>query len=484
MRSEPASQAVFASKPRKLSALTRTNGRAVVGWCLYVAAIAAFLDVSSFAEDGYVILSTESEGSLQQVQVVLEVRGELRVKGEGGKVTKLPLLVEGGLKYDERLLESKQSPWARRSVRYYTQSEARIKVGTGTLTRTLSPNHQLLVAQTDKDGTTRIFSPASPLTRDEFDLVDVQGNSLALGCLLPAAPVKIGDQWKADSERLAILLGLEVVTQQAVVCTLSGVEQRTATIEIKGDVDGAVCGVPAKVTLHAKCNYDLAQKAVTWFAAVIKEQRDIGQAEPGLDVVARLRMSLSPVERSEHLTETQLAGVALDARPGTDLLAFQAERSHFRLLHDRRWRAVLDRHDVCVLRLVDRGDLIAQCNISELPDQEAGKQITLEEFQADIQRGIGKNFGQFLEAHQSTRDDGRRVLRVVVSGMASEVPIQWVYYQLSDATGRRAALAFTLEAKLVERFAENDRTLAETVEFLPRPQPAKAAQQPRDKNRS
>jgi hypothetical protein len=262
------------------------------------------------------------------------------------------------------------------------------------------------------------------------------------------------------------------------------VEKGTAVIDVKGDVDGAAWGVPSKVALTAKCHYDLAQKAVTWFAAVIKEQREIGNAEPGLDVVARLRMSLSPVERSEHLTEAQLAGVPLDARPGSDLLAFQSEQSHFRLLHDRRWRAVMDRHDLCVLRFVERGDLIAQCNISELPELESGKQLTLEEFQADIQRGIGKNFRQFLEANQSALDDGRRVLRVVVSGVASDVPIQWVYYHLSDATGRRAALAFTLEAKLVERFAETDRTLAETLEFLPRPQPTKAAQQPRDKKRS
>jgi hypothetical protein len=109
--------------------------------------------------------------------------------------------------------------------------------------------------------------------------------------------------------------------------------------------------------------------------------------------------------------------------------------------------------------------------------------MSLEEFQADIQRALGQSFGQFLEATQNTRDDGRRVLRVVVSGTASEVSIQWVYYHLSDATGRRAALAFTLEGKLVERFAENDRTLADTFEFLRRPEPTEA-QTPLDKERS
>jgi len=386
-------------------------------WLLLPAAM-IIASVSAYASDGSDTDSARARPSTHRVQVVLEVRGDMKVKSDGGKVTTLPLLVEGGLTYDELLLDSKASPWSRRSVRHYSQAEAKMKVGNGALTRTLQPDHRLLVAQADRDGSL-VFSPAGPLTRDELDLVDIQGNTLLLGCLLPDSAVKVGEEWKLNADQLAILLGLDVITQQDANCTWTGVENGIATMEVKGSIDGAVGGIPSKIALHARAQWDVAKRTITWFAAVIKEQRSIGQAEPGLDVVARLRMTISAVERSEHLSEAALAGVSLEARPGCELLAYQAERSHFRLFHDRRWRAVLDRHDVSILRLIDRGDLLAQCNISELPDQEPGKQMSLEEFQADIQRAIGQSFGQFLEATQNTRDDGRRVLRVVVSGTAS-----------------------------------------------------------------
>jgi hypothetical protein len=156
------------------------------------------------------------------------------------------------------------------------------------------------------------------------------------------------------------------------------------------------------------------------------------------------------------------------------LLSFQAEKSGFRLIHDRRWRSMLDRRDLCVFRFVDRGDLIAQCNISELPQAEAGKQLSLEAFQADVQRSLGDSFREIVEASRSTTEDGKQVLRVLVAGTASEIPIHWIYYHLSDDEGRRAAIAFTLEAKLVERFAEADRTLIETFQFTDQPKPEEA----------
>jgi hypothetical protein len=118
--------------------------------------------------------------------------------------------------------------------------------------------------------------------------------------------------------------------------------------------------------------------------------------------------------------------------------------------------------------MIDQGVLIAQCNISSLPDLAAGKRVQLPEFQADIEKALGKNFGQFVEASQQRSERGHRVLRAVVSGLASELPIQWVYYHLSDDKGRQTALVFTMEAKLVEKFAGADESIVGTFEFVDR----------------
>jgi hypothetical protein len=124
--------------------------------------------------------------------------------------------------------------------------------------------------------------------------------------------------------------------------------------------------------------------------------------------------------------------------------------------------------------MIEQGELIAQCNISSLPDLADGKRVQLPEFQADIEKALEKNFGQFVEASQQKNESGHRVLRAVVSGLASELPIQWIYYHLSDDTGRQTALVFAMDAKIVEKFAAADEAIVGTFEFMARAAPTPA----------
>jgi hypothetical protein len=420
-------------------------------------------------------------GQMQQIQSVVEVQGDLKLDSDGTKVTRVPLLVNAQLRYDEKLLEIKSSPWSRRAVRYYHQAEASIKVGEGTLAPALNDGRRIVAAQVDKEGSV-LHSPAGPLTRDELDLIESQGNSLLWWCLLPKGPVAIGNRWEVDQEPLGLLLGIDAVTQCSSRCSLASVDGDVALVDLSGSISGAVSGVATEIQLKAKYNFDLAQHRMTWFAASFKESRSISHAEPGFEVTTRVRASAARLQQSPALDESSLAGLSLEANAGTNLLAFQAEKSHFSLIHDRRWHSILDRPNLCVLRMVDRGTLIAQCNISELSDLEPGKKFTREAFQADVERSLGKNFGQFVEANQSASEEGKLIYRVVVSGATGEIPIQWIYYHIANDKGRRAALAFTLEAKLLERFAEADRTLAETFQFTKRPEPKPVEPREAEKN--
>jgi hypothetical protein len=135
---------------------------------------------------------------------------------------------------------------------------------------------------------------------------------------------------------------------------------------------------------------------------------------------------------------------------------------------------MVERHDATILRLVDRGDLIAQCNISPLPTFAKGEVLTLEGFQNDVKQVLGKNFGQVVEAAQEAGDDGLVMQRVTVGGPSGELPIQWTHYHLYDAKGHRASLVFTIEGSLVERFAQIDRELVSGFHFLPDKQPTPA----------
>jgi hypothetical protein len=421
----------------------------------------------------YRLDSRWESGLCRQVQVALEVRGELRLNADGQRLVTLPLEVEGKLQYAERILSLEQEPWQRQAVRSYTHASAKIKAGQGLVNRALDDNQGPIMALVKEDQSL-LFCPSQPLRRETLDLIDVQGNSLLVDRLLPAQPVKVGDQWEPEERWLARLFGWDLVTQSDVTARLVSVEERVALLEFAGRMEGSTGGVASELELNGKGNFDLEQRLLTWYAVSLREKRAIGHAEPGFEVTARLRMAMKPAAEPPELADNNLALLPTNAEGSADLLSFVSDHANFQLLHDRRWRSMLDRHDLSVFRLVDRGELIAQCNVSELPEFEAGKHLSLDEFQADVQRNLGEQFGQIVEASQAEADSGNRILRVVVSGMMSEISIQWIYYHISDDQGRRAAMAFTFESELIERFAEADRTLVESFQFRARREPLEA----------
>jgi hypothetical protein len=190
-------------------------------------------------------------------------------------------------------------------------------------------------------------------------------------------------------------------------------------------------------------------------------------------------MAVDPGKPCAELSDASIQGLPLNAARATTLLRFSSIRDGFRFLHQRQWRVMVDRHDVTILRLVEQGDLIAQCNASKLRDLPAGQHVQLEAFQADIQRALGPSFGQFVEASQSKTEHGLRVLRAVASGVASELPIQWTYYHVSDDKGRQVALVFTTDATLAERLAKTDGTIVGSLEFIGSPEQASTESSPR-----
>jgi hypothetical protein len=135
-------------------------------------------------------------------------------------------------------------------------------------------------------------------------------------------------------------------------------------------------------------------------------------------------------------------------------------------VYDRRWHVTRDEPELAVLRLIDRGELIAQCNISPLAKLPAETRFTLEDFQSDVEHVLGERFARFESAAERKTQSGLRLLRVVAAGTASDLPIEWRYYLAIDPEGRRVALTFTMESNLAERFADSDQMIVESLEML------------------
>jgi len=143
---------------------------------------------------------------------------------------------------------------------------------------------------------------------------------------------------------------------------------------------------------------------------------------------------------------------ARDAEASAGWLRFHSARDGYRLLHSRQWHVVDDRQNLVALRLLQRGELIAQCNISPGKPLESGKPWTLETYQEEVQKTLDKRFRKIVSAEEKTSRTGLKLLTVVAEGEWQEVPVRWVYYLLTHKSGKQVGLVFTLEAKAVERF--------------------------------
>lgn len=404
-------------------------------------------------------------GQVSRVEVQFKVGGDLKLVSEG-KSQSLTMNVNATHAYDEQLLAIDGAK-PRRAVRFYDEAQASILIDKGQENPKLDPVHRLIVVdKSEPKNPAVLFSPQTALKRDELDLLELPGTSLAADQLLPADPVALGGSWKLPDDVLADLLLLEAISWTDVQSMLTQVADDVAEIDAAGSVSGAIGGVGTEIELKARYRFDMKAKRVTYVALLIKEKRAIGHVGPGLATVAKLLMKITPLEKSEHLDEktVELARAAQSDQQAR--LAYTSPAATFRFAHDRRWYLTSEDKKLSIFRFLDRGELVAQCNVSALPPVPE-KPVTLAQFQHDIETSLGKTFGRFVHASQFTNDNGYSVLRVVAAGTVSQLPIQWVYYLISDDKGGRVSLAFTLEETLENRFAGADRLLANAVRIAP-----------------
>jgi hypothetical protein len=419
-------------------------------------------------KERFLLVPRRTLGDSHKVRAQLDVQGELRWKPEKKEARESTTLnATGELTFDERLVQWDEATETARTVRHYHQAQATVQVGTQRHQHQLDQDQRLLFNQL-KDGRIQITSPSKPLTREELELVDIQGNTLALPLLLPADSLEAGQSWEVPEHALRALLAIDAIVEHSVTATLREVRDDVGLIEIQGEFEGEAGGASTKVSLQAKCNFDLKAEQVTWFTAIVREEREISDTQPGFQVTARLRIAIQPSKVPDSLRDEVLEIYPDATIPPIALIRHVSSQGHFEMMLDAGWRPIVERVDVTILRLFEQGQLIAQVLVSPLGDGPADKQLSLKSFEEEVRAGLASHAGQIIETAEGTTEDGIRVIRVTAAGVVSEVSMQWVYYHISEPTGRRAALAFSVQTDLIEEFAERDRAIVETFRFLPR----------------
>ncbi len=462
--------------------------RRVLGWILGIVAIGL-----TWGGPGNQLVAAErielreetSDMRIRAVEVELSVNG--KVYPSPGPEKALKLAVEARFEYLERRLpKAGREAESLRGVRYYEQARASIQAGEQISNSALRDSQRLIVAQGQLAGLD-LYSPSGPLTYNELELLHVPGDSLTVLALLPDSAVEPDETWKAPSWLVPLVTGLEAVEKGDLTCRVLSVNSNVAKIGFQGEIFGATVGAASSIQVDGVLHYDREQKLISRVEVTQTEKRAIGAVSPGLDVVAKVVMSRRNSENAARLTDKDLAGLPLEPNPANRLLMLEAPAWNLRMYHDRRWHLFHQSSEVALLRLLDQGGLIAQCNIKKLPQVEPGQHVPDEQFQADIRQTLGKNFQEIVHSEKLKLKDGLYVYRVVAVGAVDRVnekkepessPMQWIYYLVANSDGRQVSFVFSVDPRQAKDLENRDVSMVAGIEFLsprPRPRPAPAA---------
>ena len=169
-----------------------------------------------------------------------------------------------------------------------------------------------------------------------------------------------------------------------------------ARVRLVGDVEGSVLGGAGTISCDGFFTFDRKSNLIDRLEVNRAEKRQAGPVEAGLDVKSTLSVIRRRVPLPPELGDAALANVSLDTSPQRQLLQLVAARGRYTLLHDRHWHTYWDDPKLTVLKRIENGQVIAQCNLASGPSAGKGRHQDLNQFRDDIRGSLKEKFVQFL----------------------------------------------------------------------------------------
>lgn len=414
------------------------------------------------SDEKVLLSSSRKKGTVDLVETLLEVSGDVRQMDNEMKESTAKMEVVAGFRYEERIEQYSASDSSLTSVRKYNLAKAKMKIGDVIKTPELDDERQTIVCSLDGDKVS-LFSPNGSLRGEQLLLIeDLPGNTLTLDRLLPNKEVAVGDAWKISDSVLRSFLSIDAVGENNVEAVLTAVANKMAMVEIVGDVSGVYLGAATEMTVRAKYQFDMENHRINWLGLLIEEDRSIGHVGPGMNVVARLQVKISPLEAPQSLTDTVMEEMDVKPNAQTLELKYDGGKGPWRFSHDRSWYVFQDDVQTTILRKLSQGELIAQCNVADMGKVDLKTMTTLEKFQKELSDGLGQNFGKVVAAEEGQNNAGYKVFTVLIDGKVDELNLRWIYNLMTDKNGQQAVVVFVVEAANLERFGDADEVLLET----------------------
>ncbi len=283
-------------------------------------------------------------GHTTKVEIQVKLTGKLALPStEKGKPGQLVTVAgTSRLAYEERVLPADDAALLK-TVRAYRDVEFERTVGEAKQDAIIRPSVRRMVVI--KSGSRKApFSPDGPMTWGELDVVrtDVFNPALIPG-LLPTAPVKPGQSWKASAASVAELTDMEKVEDGAIAVEFVGVAKvggkQLARLKISGTVRGVNEDGPNRQKLDGTAYFDPESGILTYLSVKGTKELLDGKGQTVGVIEGQFAMTRATVAKMPpDLSDAALGD--LDLKPGAEntLLLYDNSDLGVRFLYPRGWR--------------------------------------------------------------------------------------------------------------------------------------------------
>ena len=442
-------------------------------------AIALMTGSVSFAAEGIDINLKFDRGQQHRVQMQFEHEGKVIMQKDPEReeedFRKLPMKTIAKLGYFQRFTGKGDDIQA---IRFYNQAKGKYSILKGETGASLKDNNRLVVVRVKPESDKRIqmASVVNTLAQHELELLRKPVDPLAVASLVNKKDVETGKQWKPSDDGLANFLSVDRSVRNDVKVRVKEVRSGQVVLHATGKLRAAVDDVSTDMEIAAIIKIKLgATDELLRVKMNLREIRQPGQVAPGFDGTSSISLDLTPDSSCKSLTNEALArytkGRVIEQR-------LQWQSPGLKLKYDPRWRVIASEPEAAIMRFVSGGDLLAQCNIVQLPARPANNPLTLKEYKTEVARIIAADdVAKIVDAKEFKTESLVHGLSIEVEGEEGGVPVSWIYYHVNSTDGRRMTFVFTLEREIINQFEPADRKLVDGLVFGIRPSLRKAATQ-------
>ena len=408
------------------------------------------------------------EKSCIRNDLTMTLEGTITVKQNDKDLT-FPHRASAKHVYLERFLEVKDGV-ADKAARFYTTAESAIRFNNNAADqRSLREPRTFMVAQRTKDKIVS-FCPKGALTRAEIELTE-HFDTMAVSGLLPGKTIEVGKTWPIPNRVALALCDLEGLLQHDLEAKLESVQGGIAHVKIVGKAQGVDQGAEVSLLINAHFDFDVKDGRIVTLEWKQSDDRKQGPISPAISADMTIKLTRTPIETPEQLSDNALVPIPSGATPPSELtnIVHQDAKKRFTLSYPRDWHVVSDSTQL-VMRLIDRGDLISQVTISPWKKIDPKSAITLDAFAELMAKTPSWQEDKEIERRVVNMKGLHTVYRVASSGLLSTGSAEGVrtvqyFYLIVGNRGEQMIVTFSMTPQQVQRFGDRDLELLRDLVF-------------------